>query len=51
MYVSALSNKCIVYLQSRVYALVLTPTRELCVQVKQHLAAAAKYTQLNVSVT
>ncbi|KAF6026531.1 hypothetical protein EB796_015158 [Bugula neritina] len=34
--------------ESRVYALVLTPTRELCVQVKQHLAAAAKYTQLNV---
>lgn len=31
------------------YALVLTPTRELCVQVKDHLVAAAKYTDINIA--
>lgn len=31
---------------SPLYALVLTPTRELAVQVKDHLVAAAKYTGL-----
>lgn len=30
------------------YALVLTPTRELCVQVKDHLVTAAKYTGIQV---
>lgn len=30
------------------YALVLTPTRELCVQVKDHLVQAAKYTGIQV---
>lgn len=30
------------------YALILTPTRELCVQVKDHIVAAAKYTGINV---
>lgn len=34
---------------SPLYALVLTPTRELCVQVKDHLVAAAKYTGINVA--
>ena len=32
------------------YALVLTPTRELAVQVKNHLQAAAKYTDIYVSI-
>lgn len=31
------------------YALLLTPTRELCVQVKDHLVAAAKYTGIRVA--
>ncbi|XP_023304092.2 ATP-dependent RNA helicase DDX24 [Lucilia cuprina] len=31
------------------YALVLTPTRELAVQVKDHLVAAAKYTGIKVA--
>lgn len=31
------------------YALVLTPTRELAVQVKDHLVAAAKYTDIKVA--
>lgn len=31
------------------YALVLTPTRELAVQVKDHLVAAAKYTGIRVA--
>lgn len=31
------------------YALVLTPTRELAVQVKNHLVAAAKYTDIRVA--
>lgn len=30
------------------YALILTPTRELAVQVKDHLVAAAKYTDIRV---
>lgn len=31
------------------YALVLTPTRELCVQVKDHIVQAAKYTGIQVA--
>lgn len=31
------------------YALVLTPTRELCVQVKDHLVAAARHTGIQVA--
>lgn len=31
------------------YALILTPTRELAVQVKDHLVAAAKYTDIRVA--
>lgn len=31
------------------YALILTPTRELCVQVKDHLVTAAKYTEIRVA--
>ncbi|XP_063218089.1 ATP-dependent RNA helicase DDX24 [Bacillus rossius redtenbacheri] len=34
----------------RLYALVLTPTRELAIQVKNHLVAAAKYTDIKVAV-
>lgn len=34
---------------SPLYALVLTPTRELAVQVKDHLVAAAKYTGIRVA--
>ncbi|XP_017839841.1 ATP-dependent RNA helicase DDX24 [Drosophila busckii] len=35
--------------RSPLYALVLTPTRELAVQVKNHLVAAAKYTGIRVA--
>lgn len=31
------------------YALILTPTRELCVQVRDHLVTAAKYTGIHVA--
>lgn len=34
---------------SPLFALVLTPTRELAVQVKNHLVAAAKYTDIRVA--
>ena len=37
-------------IQKRLKALVLTPTRELAIQVKDHLVAAAKYTDINVAV-
>ena len=33
---------------SPLYALVLTPTRELAIQVKDHIVAAAKYTGIQV---
>ncbi|KAJ4435535.1 hypothetical protein ANN_18151, partial [Periplaneta americana] len=36
--------------ESRLYALVLTPTRELAMQVHKHLIAAAKYTGIKVAV-
>lgn len=32
------------------YALILTPTRELAVQISQHLRTAAKYTNISVAV-
>jgi hypothetical protein len=35
--------------QSKLYALVLTPTRELAMQVHKHLTAAARYTGIKVS--
>ncbi|XP_067943558.1 ATP-dependent RNA helicase DDX24-like isoform X2 [Watersipora subatra] len=35
-------------MKERVYALVLTPTRELCVQVRDHLLKAAYYTDISV---
>ncbi|EDW48679.1 ATP-dependent RNA helicase DDX24 [Drosophila sechellia] len=35
--------------QTPLYGLVLTPTRELAVQVKNHLVAAAKYTGIRVA--
>jgi len=36
-------------IQGPLYGLVLTPTRELAVQVKNHLVAAAKYTGIRVA--
>jgi len=33
------------------YALILTPTRELAVQIKNHLTQAAKYTDIKVRLT
>jgi len=38
-----------VYPESKLYALVLTPTRELAMQVHRHLTSAAKYTGIKVS--
>jgi superfamily II DNA/RNA helicase len=35
--------------ESKLYALVLTPTRELAMQVHKHLTAAAAYTGIKVS--
>lgn len=32
------------------YALIITPTRELAVQIKNHLTQAAKYTDINIAV-
>lgn len=32
------------------YALILTPTRELAIQIKNHLTKAVKYTDIKVSV-
>jgi ATP-dependent RNA helicase DDX24/MAK5 len=37
------------FLESKLYALVLTPTRELAMQVHKHLTAAATYTGIKVS--
>jgi hypothetical protein len=37
------------YPESKLYALVLTPTRELALQVHRHLTSAAKYTGIKVS--
>nr|CAD7195995.1 unnamed protein product [Timema douglasi] len=34
----------------KLYALILTPTRELAIQVKNHLVAASKYTDIKVAV-
>uniref|UniRef100_A0A0K8T2W3 ATP-dependent RNA helicase n=1 Tax=Lygus hesperus TaxID=30085 RepID=A0A0K8T2W3_LYGHE len=36
--------------ESRLYGLVVTPTRELAIQIKEHLAAAIKYTPVKVAV-
>ncbi|PNF41284.1 hypothetical protein B7P43_G01468 [Cryptotermes secundus] len=36
--------------QSKLYALVLTPTRELAMQVHKHLTAAARYTGIKIAV-
>lgn len=38
------------YISKPLYALVLTPTRELAVQISQHLKTAAKYTPISVAV-
>lgn len=32
------------------YAVILTPTRELAIQIKDHLSKAAKYTDIKVSI-
>lgn len=32
------------------YALILTPTRELAIQIKNHLTRAAKYTDIKVKL-
>jgi len=37
------------YPEPKLYALVLTPTRELAMQVHRHLTSAAKYTGIKVS--
>lgn len=34
---------------NKLWALILTPTRELAIQVKNHIATAIKYTPLKVS--
>ncbi|XP_034242516.1 ATP-dependent RNA helicase DDX24 [Thrips palmi] len=44
------SNSKTRYISKPLYALILTPTRELAVQISQHLKAAAKYTTISVSV-
>ncbi|KAJ8033530.1 ATP-dependent RNA helicase DDX24 [Holothuria leucospilota] len=36
--------------EDNLYALILTPTRELAVQVKNHIAAAAKYTDIKIAL-
>lgn len=38
------------YSEKPLYALILTPTRELAVQVKNHLVSAAKYADIQVAV-
>lgn len=38
------------YVPKPLFALILTPTRELAVQISQHLKAASKYTTISVSV-
>ncbi|XP_076230971.1 ATP-dependent RNA helicase DDX24 [Calliopsis andreniformis] len=38
------------YVQKPLYALILTPTRELAVQIKDHLTKAAKYTDIKIAV-
>ncbi|KAJ9580891.1 hypothetical protein L9F63_023936 [Diploptera punctata] len=35
---------------SKLYALILTPTRELAIQINNHLKAAAKYTGIKIAV-
>jgi superfamily II DNA/RNA helicase len=37
------------YPEKKLYALVLTPTRELAMQVHKHLTAAAQFTDIKVS--
>lgn len=36
--------------QKPLYALILTPTRELAIQIKNHLVKAAKYTNIKIAV-
>lgn len=37
------------HVQKPLFALILTPTRELAIQIKDHLTKAAKYTDIHVS--
>ncbi|XP_076625219.1 ATP-dependent RNA helicase DDX24 [Colletes latitarsis] len=43
-------NKPRNYSQKPLYALILTPTRELAVQIKNHLTKVAKYTDVKIAV-
>ncbi|XP_076761647.1 ATP-dependent RNA helicase DDX24 [Xylocopa sonorina] len=38
------------YLNKPLYALILTPTRELAIQIKNHLTKALKYTDIKIAV-
>ncbi|XP_012141553.2 ATP-dependent RNA helicase DDX24 [Megachile rotundata] len=38
------------YAKKPLYALILTPTRELAIQIKDHLTKAAKYTDIKIAV-
>ncbi|CAL7938624.1 unnamed protein product [Xylocopa violacea] len=38
------------YLKKPLYALILTPTRELAIQIKDHLTKAVKYTDIKIAV-
>lgn len=38
------------YAKKPLFALILTPTRELAIQIKDHLTKAAKYTDIKVSI-
>ncbi|GJQ87087.1 hypothetical protein Trydic_g23940 [Trypoxylus dichotomus] len=38
------------HIQKPLYALILTPTRELAIQVMEHLKKLAKYTDINIAV-
>lgn len=38
------------YMEKPLYALILTPTRELAIQIKDHLTKAAKYVDIKIAV-
>ncbi|XP_050067722.1 ATP-dependent RNA helicase ddx24 [Anopheles maculipalpis] len=42
-------NKNVVHTEKPLYGLILTPTRELAVQINDHLKAVAKYTDINIA--
>lgn len=45
-----LESSCMKATQQKLYALILTPTRELAIQVRNHLVTASKYTGIKVLV-